>query len=371
MKTSFATIAFTITTCAAGVFQPASAQAQFRGILGRVGHCSGSHAGGGHHIGGQMFSGSLFHSGGPVYSSGPSYSAPMHHAPATVYQSHPAQVHQPYAGSPGYSQPMRSQPAYSSNPVSSYPSQHVASMPLSSQVVQASGSMAQPNPSMPNNMMPSNIMNAGQSQMNQSGQNWVGQSNGVQSSGVQPTNAQQANLQQASAQQANMQAMRPAVTGAPTAGRSVAGPAANQASQDQNAAQSALQMLASLGGQNVAEGQAEGSDSANSDFALPQFTAAPAASQPRQAGTWQVALPGNQMIQLVLNNDSSFVWTATKDGKSSSFDGRYILENGRLTLVRSNDLQQMSGSWNQTERGASFKLDGTNSSALEFGRVAS
>ena len=107
------------------------------------------------------------------------------------------------------------------------------------------------------------------------------------------------------------------------------------------------------------------------DFALPQFTAAPAASQPGQSGTWQVALPGNQMIQLVLNDDSSFAWTASKDGKSSSFDGRYILENGRLTLVRSNDLQQMSGSWNQTERGASFKLDGTNSSALEFSRVAS
>ncbi len=90
-----------------------------------------------------------------------------------------------------------------------------------------------------------------------------------------------------------------------------------------------------------------------------------------QGGAWQVSLPGNQTIQLVLNDDSSFVWTASKDGKSSSFEGRYVLENGRLTLVRANDQQQMSGSWNQTDRGASFKLDGTNSSALEFSRLAS
>ncbi len=129
-------------------------------------------------------------------------------------------------------------------------------------------------------------------------------------------------------------------------------------------------MLASLGGQSDAGTQADASDSASSDFALPQFTAAPATTQPVQSGTWQVSLSGNQTIQLVLNDDSSFVWTATKDGKSSSFEGRYILENGRLTLVRSNDLQQMSGSWTLSERGASFKLDGTNSSALEFGRAS-
>ncbi len=161
-------------------------------------------------------------------------------------------------------------------------------------------------------------------------------------------------------------------------GQSVLAQPAGQGGQSQDATQSALQMLASLGGQQGQEqstpntaGQPQSDSQADAGFELPQFTAAPASNQPAVGGAFTVSLPGDQTIQLVLNNDSTFVWTATKAGQSSSFQGRYILENGRLNLVRSNDLQQMTGTWTQTQQGASFKLDGTNASALEFNRIDS
>lgn len=101
---------------------------------------------------------------------------------------------------------------------------------------------------------------------------------------------------------------------------------------------------------------------------VPEFTAAASPMAGAHVGTWAVSLPGNQTIVLALNNDNSFSWNASKDGKQSSFQGQYRLEGSRLTLVRSNDLQQMAGSWNGSDANFTFKLDGATTSGLAFAR---
>jgi hypothetical protein len=121
---------------------------------------------------------------------------------------------------------------------------------------------------------------------------------------------------------------------------------------------SALQMLASISTNDTSPTQ--------STAQIPQFTAATSATSNPHTGTWKVNLPGNQSVELLLNDDSSFRWTATKDGKSSSFQGQFRLENGRLTLVRSNDLQQMTGTWSGQDANFTFKLDGATTSGLAF-----
>ena len=123
---------------------------------------------------------------------------------------------------------------------------------------------------------------------------------------------------------------------------------------------SALQMLASMSNNNTS--------ATESTSQIPEFTAASSATTNSNAGTWKVNLPGNQSVELVLNDDSSFRWTATKEGKSSSFQGQFRLENGRLTLVRSNDLQQMTGSWSGQGENFTFKLDGATTGGLAFVR---
>ncbi len=132
-----------------------------------------------------------------------------------------------------------------------------------------------------------------------------------------------------------------------------------------NAEASALQLLASMT-------QPESSDttSASDSPQIPQFAPAKttASSEVKHVGTWQVTLPGNQAVQLELNADGSFSWTASKDGKSSRFQGQYRLEDKRLTLVRSTDLQQMAGSWISRGDGFTFKLDGAANGGLNFNR---
>ena len=123
---------------------------------------------------------------------------------------------------------------------------------------------------------------------------------------------------------------------------------------------SALQMLASI---SVDE---ETTDAVA--VQIPEFAAAAMPAIADQVGTWTVSLPGNQSLTLVLNQDNTFAWTAVKGGTSSSFEGQYRLEDGRLTLVRSNDLQQMSGSWNGEGANFTFKLDGATNSGLGFAR---
>ncbi len=124
----------------------------------------------------------------------------------------------------------------------------------------------------------------------------------------------------------------------------------------------ALQMLESIGDNTPS------TSTANSTPQIPEFTATTSAAAGDHVGTWKVTLPGQQSVELNLNDDGTFRWTASKNGKTSAFEGQYRLESGRLTLVRSSDLQQMAGSWTANGDSFTFKLDGTNTGGLAFAR---
>ncbi|TWU38323.1 hypothetical protein [Novipirellula artificiosorum] len=150
----------------------------------------------------------------------------------------------------------------------------------------------------------------------------------------------------------------------PSSGRSVAltsSPAATATPSNPSAEVSALQMLASLS--NAATEPA-----ATTSSQIPEFTAAESQPVGTHVGSWKVSLPGNQSVDLTLNDDGSFEWTATKEGKSSSFSGQFRLENSQLTLVRSNDLQQMTGTWTGSDNNFTFKLEGATNGGLSFSR---
>ncbi|GAA5506513.1 hypothetical protein [Novipirellula caenicola] len=138
-------------------------------------------------------------------------------------------------------------------------------------------------------------------------------------------------------------------------------PRSQPASQPQSAEASALQMLASIN-------NADSSPAEETQSLVPEFTAAAATTGGDHVGSWKVNLPGNQSVELILEADGKFSWTATKDGKSNAFSGQYRLEDGQLTLVRSSDLQQMSGQWTGSEGNFTFKLDGATNGGLNFQR---
>ena len=127
---------------------------------------------------------------------------------------------------------------------------------------------------------------------------------------------------------------------------------------------SALRLLAS-----ISKPKAKAETAVPSDVpAIPEFKPA-STSTPAHVGIWSVTLPGNQSVQLTLGEDGTFKWTATRQGKSSTFDGQYRLEDGQLTLVRSKDLQQMKGAWKGDGDQFTFTLDGSTTGGLAFKRA--
>lgn len=110
--------------------------------------------------------------------------------------------------------------------------------------------------------------------------------------------------------------------------------------------QSALDALRALGGDQVAP-------------------AAPQAAG--HVGAWRASV-GQSQVQLTLNADGSFRWNANANGKVSTFDGRFTLAGGQLTLVRG-DSQQLAGSWVADATGGfRFKLTGAQDNGLLFVR---
>lgn len=132
---------------------------------------------------------------------------------------------------------------------------------------------------------------------------------------------------------------------------------------------SALKLLDSMVGNRA---QAPTANQQQSEAAT-NSSVAPASTNrlPSHLGKWIAILPETQRVDLQLREQGTFSWTATKNGKSSTFEGQYLLQNGRLILVRSNDLQQMSGSWTATEQGFDFHLEGANTGSLNFVRTSS
>ncbi len=125
---------------------------------------------------------------------------------------------------------------------------------------------------------------------------------------------------------------------------------------------SALQLLAGMSAEQTQPQQ----PAASAQSATPQVQA----SRPKtgRVGTWVAKLPNGTIVRLDLRADGSFVWTASAKGKTSNFSGSYNVNGGSLTLIRSNDNQQLAGSLTDNAGGFNFKLSGAKDSGLNFAR---
>ncbi|NNE01258.1 MAG: hypothetical protein HKN47_28425, partial [Pirellulaceae bacterium] len=262
--------------------------------------------------------------------SRPAYSQPNYARPAYSQPTYPS-YSQPNYGHTTYSQPTYSQPTYTRPATASFQGTSVAT----------SSSFA-PAPT-PTTQRPATLRPAAPRPA-------------VQQPAQRPANTAPV----------NSQVQSQGVPQTPAATAPVKNPV-NNASAESNA----LQMLASIAAApSTTPTAAQNTPPATTPAqpTIPEFTAASTQSVGAHVGTWRVSLPGNQSVQLTLDAAGSFVWTASKNGKSSKFNGQYRLNNGRLTLVRAADLQQMAGTWSGKDSAFTFKLDGAKNGGLNFQR---
>ncbi|MCC9657351.1 hypothetical protein [Rhodopirellula halodulae] len=266
----------------------------------------------------------------------------------------------PRYSAPHYSQPQHSQPHHYAQPAPTYRSTPVGvpATSIAPQTVQ--GQFAPQAVSQPV-AQPQTF--AAQTPQQRVAQPQVSASQPVAAQSQQVATQRQAAPQQAVSQQ-------------PVSQPVAAQPAATQAAANQPAASakdSALAMLASINQRTAQPAQAAPVAQAPANTQIPSFGSATSASSVQPAaqphvGSWSVTLPGNQSVALKLNSDGSFVWAASKDGSTSQFSGQYVLNNGSLTLVRSNDLQKMVGTWTATQSGFVFQVGGGTNGGLNFTR---
>lgn len=267
------------------------------------------------------------------------------------HSSNSSHVHFPQ---PVYSQPVYRQPVY---PQPTFP-QTVYQQPGFPQpgYGQPQGVYGQPQPqTFPQSQPLQQPQFQGQPQLQQSQQQ-------VQLQQPQQV-PQQQQLQAGTAQAAPAQAFgqqnaAPAISAPTPASVGVApnGILAASPAQQNDAQQSALQAL--------------GGFAPPQDAAIQSAIEVPQAPQSPFTGAWTASLTSGARVQLSLRADGNFNWTAVnKDGKASSFQGTYSMENGSLSLSRSTDGQKLTGSL--TPGGAnnfSFKLSDAQSSSLDFVR---
>ena len=109
-------------------------------------------------------------------------------------------------------------------------------------------------------------------------------------------------------------------------------------------------------------------------FAPPQTgptETAPVQEQtPGYIGNWTAILGNGANVQLALQSDGSFRWSATnKTGTASSFSGEFMVGNGSLALIRGNDNQRLEGNMTISGQNSfSFKVAGNNAAAISFSR---
>jgi hypothetical protein len=260
-------------------------------------------------------------SGRRVYSSHNYVSRPVYSQPHYSHEviSHPQPVY------------VHSQPEviYQSSP---YPASPLTSSPFGVQVQQGTPVGATP------------VSLAQQVQLSQ---------NGI----PQQSLPQQSGLQQVAPQQLGNAGVPANVTGSPSAVPQGA-PAATSADVTSTAELSALQ---ALGG--FAPPQAE------STGAAPQAQTVPAAT-PAHVGTWSASMSNGARVQLTLNGDGSFSWSAINSaGTASTFQGSYQFDGTTLTLNRSNDNQKLAGAMTFTSPGTfNFKLSDAQAGNLAFTR---
>jgi hypothetical protein len=100
------------------------------------------------------------------------------------------------------------------------------------------------------------------------------------------------------------------------------------------------------------------------DAASQPVSAAPQASLP--TGEFSATVTNGSQIRLSLRADGSFVWLATKTGKS--FQGNFTVSGSSLTLLRS-DNQKLEASLTPMDGGFKLRFAGQNSDELSFVRA--
>ena len=294
-------------------------------------------------------------SGRRVYSSHNYVSRPVYSQPHYPHEviSHPQPVYV-------HSQPeviYESSP-YTTSPVSSSPfgvqvrqgaSVGATQVSLAQQVQLAQNSV--PQQSLPQSVLPQANFPQGTAQQN------FPQQGLPQQSLPQQAGLQQQVFQQTGAQQPVNAGVPANVAGSPSP-VSQGAPAAATGDATSAAELSALQ---ALGG--FAPPQAE------STAAAPQAQTVPAAT-PAHVGTWSASMSNGARVQLSLNVDGSFSWSAINSaGNASTFQGSYQFDGTTLTLNRNNDNQKLAGALTFTSAGTfNFKLSDAQAGNLAFTR---
>ena len=178
---------------------------------------------------------------------------------------------------------------------------------------------------------------------------------------------QQSLPQQSLPQQSGLQQFAPQQLGTVGTSANVAGspppvtqgvPTATPADATSSAELSALQ---ALGGFAPPQAEITG--------AAPQAQTVPAAT-PAHVGTWSASMSNGARVQLSLNADGSFSWSAVNSaGNASTFQGSYLFDGTTLTLNRNNDNQKLAGALTFTSAGTfNFKLSDAQAGILAFTR---
>jgi len=85
-------------------------------------------------------------------------------------------------------------------------------------------------------------------------------------------------------------------------------------------------------------------------------------------GNFMAQLSNGSTIQLTLYGDGSFRWIANNNGKTTVGQGSFTLQNGTLTLLRTNDQQKLEGGFTQTQQGFVLHLNAGKETNLNFVR---
>lgn len=96
----------------------------------------------------------------------------------------------------------------------------------------------------------------------------------------------------------------------------------------------------------------------------------PAPQDTGLSGVWTASLGNGASVRLTMTADGSFEWIASNaSGSQSSFQGRFAASAEQLSLVRSGDSQQLSGTLTRTGADTfSFQLSTSNAAKLDFRR---
>ena len=261
-----------------------------------------------------------------------------------VYSSHN------YVSRPAYSQP------HYSHEVTSYP-QPVYVHPQPEVVYESSPYTTSPVNSSPFGVQIQQGSPGGATPVSLSQQVQLSPNGLPQQSFPQQSLPQQPGLQQVAPQQLGNAGVPANVTGA----QSPVAQGTSPTTSTEATSAAELSALQALGGFAPPQAEITG--------AAPQAQTVPAAT-PAHVGTWSASMSNGARVQLTLNPDGSFSWSAINSaGNASTFQGSYQFDGATLTLSRSNDNQKLAGALNFTSAGTfNFKLSDAQAGNLAFTR---